>query len=102
MQRPSMTESQINSYTEYLVGVSEHEDDAVAPEEHLANVSVLVNRPSLLYALARLGRFGPHLLDVLEHEVAVAVEGLDAREQLVVIPAVDEHLRGGRAVNGRQ
>ena len=46
----------------------------------------------LLFALARLGQLGPHLLDVLEHHVAVAVEGLDARQQLLVVAAVDEHL----------
>jgi hypothetical protein len=77
---------------EYLVGVSEHENNGVASEEHLANVSILVHRPGLLQALACFGRFRPHLLYVLEHEVAVAVEGLDTRQELVVIPAVDEHL----------
>jgi hypothetical protein len=35
---------------------------------------------------ARLWQLGPHLLDSLQHHVAVPVEGLHAAEQLLVIP----------------
>lgn len=50
---------------------------------HLADKAVLVDT----LALATLGLFRPHLLDVLQHHVAVAIEGLDSREQLAVVPA---------------
>lgn len=62
---------------------------------HLADEPVLVDT----LALAALGLLRPHLLDVLEDHVAVAVEGLDARQQLAIVPARDQHLgvcaRGG-------
>lgn len=50
---------------------------------HLAHESVLVNSLSLV----ALGLFRPHLLDILQHHVAVTVESLDTREQLAVVPA---------------
>lgn len=59
---------------------------------HLANEPVLVHRPPLL-AARRPRRLRPHLLDILEHHVAVPVEGLDARQQLAVVADRDEHLR---------
>ena len=58
---------------------------------HLGNETVLVDGAALgAVRLAR--RFGPHLLDVLEHHVAVAVKGLDAGEQLAVVAARDQNL----------
>ena len=43
---------------------------------HLANEAVLVH-PLALLALCVPGKFGPHLLDILEHHVAMSVKGLD-------------------------
>ena len=59
---------------------------------HLADEAVLVDGAALL-AVGEAGRLGPHLLDVLEDHVAVAVEGLDAGQQLAVVPDRDQHLR---------
>ena len=59
---------------------------------HLADKPVLVHGLPLL-ATRRPRRLAPHLLHVLEHHVAVAVEGLDARQQLAVVAHRDEHLR---------
>lgn len=59
---------------------------------HLANKPVLVHGLSLT-TTRQLRRLRPHLLDVLEHHVAVSVESLDAREQLAVVPARDQDLR---------
>ena len=58
---------------------------------HLADKPVLVHRPPLLPA-RRPRRLRPHLLDVLEHHVAVPVKGLDARQQLAVVADRDEDL----------
>ena len=38
---------------------------------------------------ASLGELGPHLLDALQHHVAVPVEGLDAAQQLFVVPETE-------------
>lgn len=59
------------------------EDDGVTTEEHLADEAILVNT----LAVTTLGLLGPHLLDVLQNHVAVAVEGLDTGEELAVVPA---------------
>jgi hypothetical protein len=48
---------------------------------HLADEAILIHA----LALGALGPFCPHLLDVLEHHVAVPVKGLDASEQLAVV-----------------
>lgn len=61
---------------------------------HLTNEAILIDRPPLLPA-RRPRRLRPHLLDVLEHHIAVAIEGLDARQQLAVVAARDEHLGVG-------
>lgn len=58
---------------------------------HLANKPVLVHRPALL-AGACPRRLCPHLLDILQHHVAVAIESLDTREQLAVVAARDQNL----------
>lgn len=34
----------------------------------------------------------PHLLHILQHHVAVSIEGLDTRQQLAVVAHTDEHL----------
>ena len=37
-------------------------------------------------------QLGPHLLDAFQDHVAVAIEGLNAAEKLLVVPAVDQDL----------
>ena len=54
-------------------GVFENKDDGVATQEHFADESFLVGWLGLLLAFSRLGRFGPHLLDVLEEQVEMPV-----------------------------
>merc|ERR1711865_705111 len=62
-------------------------------QEHLTDVSVLVDRLGLLCTLPCFRHLRPHLLHVLQHHVAVAVKSLNAAQQLLVVPHVDEHLR---------
>ena len=54
----------------------------------------LADKPILIHSLAlpTLGLFRPHLLHVLKDHVAVAVERLDARQELAVVPARNEDL----------
>lgn len=63
---------------------------------HLADEAVLVHA----LALDTLGVLGPHLLDVLENHVEVAIKSLDTRQQLAVVAAGDQDLgvgaRGGQ------
>ena len=73
------------------------EEKTEKKHKHLADEAVLVDGPALL-AVGEPGGLGPHLLDVLEDHVAVAVEGLDAREQLAVVADRDENL--GVAAHG--
>lgn len=75
-----------------LVGVPKDKYHRVSTQKHLANISVLVDRPGFLLSLARLGRLRPHFLHVLEHHIAVSVEGLHAGQQLVVVSAVNKNL----------
>lgn len=72
--------------------VPQDHDDRVPAQEHLGDVAVLVDWLGLLLALAALGDLGPHLLHILQHHVAVPVEGLYAAQELLVVAAVDEHL----------
>lgn len=58
---------------------------------HLADESVLVHRSSLL-AICQSWRLRPHLLHILEDHVAVAIEGLDASEQLAVVADRNQNL----------
>lgn len=46
---------------------------------HLADKTILVDRPALLPA-RQLRRLGPHLLYVFEHHVAMPVKGFYARQ----------------------
>lgn len=64
---------------------------------HLAHEAILVHT----LPLAALGLFSPHLLDILQHHVTVSVKGLDAGQQLAVVPAGDQDL-GVRAGGGLQ
>lgn len=61
---------------------------------HLADESVLVDGPPL-FTICESWRLCPHLLDVLQHHVAVAVKGLDAGEQLAIVADRDENLDMG-------
>jgi hypothetical protein len=56
-----------------------NQHNAVAAQEEFADEAVAVDRLSLL-SICIPGRLAPHLLHVLQHHVAVAVESLDARE----------------------
>ena len=58
---------------------------------HLADKAVLIDGPPLL-AVGQPRGLGPHLLHVLEDHVAVAVEGLDAGQELAVVPDGDQDL----------
>ncbi len=79
--------------------ILQHQDDRVSAQKHLGNEPVLVDRLGLLLALARLGHLCPHLLDLLQHHVAVPVEGLHPAQQLLVVAAVDEDLKmGGKEI----
>ena len=46
----------------FLLGVSEDQDDRVAPDEELGDEAVLVDRGRALLALARLGDLHQHAL----------------------------------------
>jgi len=81
-----------NKGSSWSHGISEHEDDTVASEEHLADEAVFVDGFGLLLSLPCLWVFGPHFLHVLEDHIAVAVKGLHSAQQLLVISAVDQHL----------
>lgn len=59
---------------------------------HLADETVLIYASALLSS-RQSWRLGPHLLHILEHHIAVTVEGLDPREELLVIAARDQDLR---------
>lgn len=74
--------------TRMLSSVSQDEHNRVASEEHLGDEPVLVDR---LLALA-LGDLCPHLLDVFEDHVGMAIEGLDAGEELLVVAEGDKDL----------
>ena len=82
----------INIY-DYVEGVLEDDDDRVAAEEHLADVPVLGYWLHLLSLAALLRILRPHLLDIFQHHIAVSVESLDPSEQLVIVAAIDQHLR---------
>ena len=68
-----------------------HQDHAVAAEEEFADEAVAVDGLALL-AVRIPGDLAPHLLDVLQDHVAVAIEGFDAREQFAVVAGGDEDL----------
>ena len=68
-----------------------HQDHAVAAEEEFADEAVAVDGLALL-AVRIPGDLAPHLLDVLQDHVAVAIEGFDAREQFAVVAGGNEDL----------
>lgn len=82
----------------YLFGrsrqrVAQHQNHRIAAQKHFRYEAILVDRFHLLLALAGAWHLRPHLLDALQHHVAVPVERLDATQQLLVVPAIDQHLR---------
>jgi len=68
-----------------------HENDAVTAQEEFADEAVAVDGLALL-AVCVPGHLAPHLLHVLQNHVAVAIEGLDAREQFAVVAGGNEDL----------
>jgi hypothetical protein len=58
---------------------------------HFTNEPILVNT----LPLPALWLLCPHFLDILEHHVAVSIEGFHAREQLAVIPTRNQDLGVG-------
>ena len=44
---------------------------------------------SISFTFPALRKLGPHLFDALQHHVAVPVEGLDAAQQLFVVPETE-------------
>jgi hypothetical protein len=58
---------------------------------HLADISVLVHWSAFL-AVSQTRRLRPHLLDVLQNHVAMAIESLDAGEEFAVVANGDENL----------
>jgi hypothetical protein len=68
-----------------------NQNNAVTAQEEFADETVAVDRLALL-SIRIPGRLAPHLLDVLQHHVAVAVKGLDARQQLAVVARRDQDL----------
>jgi len=82
----------------------QNQNDRVTSQKHLTNETILIDGPALLPASQARG-LGPHLLDILQDHVAMAVEGLDARQQLAVVAARDQHLRvraHGRLQDGQR
>lgn len=72
--------------------IPNHQNHRVTSEEHLGNKPILVHGFGLLLALAGSRQLRPHLFHVLQHHVAVAIEGFYPAQQLLVVAAVDEHL----------
>merc|ERR1719442_201106 len=70
--------------------VPEHQNHGVPAQEELADEAVLVDGLRLLLASVRDLR--PHLPDILQHHVGVAVECFDASEDLPVVPAIYQDL----------
>jgi hypothetical protein len=69
----------------------QHQNHTIPPQKHLTDKPILIHRFT-----PRLPRpLRPHLLDVLQHHVAVAVEGFDPGEQLAVVAAGNQDLGVG-------
>ena len=68
-----------------------NQHNTITAQEEFADETVAVDRLALL-SVRIPGRLAPHLLDVLQHHVAVAVKCLDARQQLAVVARRDQDL----------
>ena len=53
--------------------ISQNQNHRITPEEHLGDVSVLINR-LCLFPFPRLGCFSPHFFNVLENHVTMPIE----------------------------
>jgi hypothetical protein len=65
---------------------------------HFADESVFVDSPAFLSGGQSRG-LGPHFLHILQHHVAVAIEGFDTRQEFAIVATGDEDL-GARAHGG--
>jgi len=72
-------------------GILQHKNNRIPSQEHLGDVSILVDGLGFL-SLASLGDFVPHLLHVFQHHVTVTVEGLHTTQEFAVVATVDEDL----------
>jgi len=69
----------------------QHQDHTITPQEHLADEPIPIHRLSPL-AIAVPRHLRPHLLDILQHHVAMPVECFHTREKLAVVAGADEDL----------
>lgn len=58
----------------------QYEDDTISSQKHLADESILIHGLSCSSLL-----FCPHLFNILEHHIAVAIKCFDSSEKLVII-----------------
>ena len=58
----------------------QHQDDAITPQEHLADKTIFVHASPSRFTL-----LGPHLLYILEDHVTVAIKGLHSGEQFSIV-----------------
>lgn len=58
---------------------------------HLADKPILIDGSSLLTTRYSWD-FCPHFLDILQHHIAMPVEGFDSRQELAVVATRDENL----------
>lgn len=73
-------------FSQFQRSAQQHQDDRISTQEHLRNEAIFVDLPAFL-PVGQTRCLCPHLLDVLKHHVAVSVEGLDSRQQLLVVAA---------------
>jgi hypothetical protein len=74
-----------------MSSTQQDQNHTISSQEHLADKTVLVHTftPSFKAPLC------PHLLDILQHHVAVTVECLDTGEQFAVVATGDQDLTVG-------
>jgi len=75
-----------------LLRIPQHQNNGVATKKHLANEAILVHRSGLVLSLACFGNLSPHFFYVLEHHIAMPIEGLHSSQKLAIVSAVDQHL----------
>lgn len=79
------------TYPPHLISIHHKKRGGERGSIHLRDKPILINRSPLL-AVRLPRRLRPHLLDVLQHHVAVTIKRLDPREELPVVAAGDEDL----------
>ena len=70
-------------------GITKDENDGVTSEKHFADKTFFVD---CLLSLSCRG-LCPHLLHILQDHITMTIVRLHARQQLVIVPHVDQHLR---------